>query len=533
MRVSEGRFDENFNLIAKEIMDEALINLDWWAGQVWWFLPNGLEAGPWQLHPSAPASLNKLNDIRASVLNEIPTALYGSPTIVPIEYAEWLPDVRNLRAIGVRQLVVLDIIAEDRPSARMLFIVPTRDSLGQVEQQFLNVSALLLPKMVVRERARTELQYRASHDPLTGLLNRRGLNQLLELAPAVKKTLRAVLFIDLNKFKEVNDLYGHAAGDELLSHVANELAGQIRPTDALARIGGDEFVVVAAEVASPEAAELFAKRLWSAVAAPFTFTNGLTWNGSGSIGVAIWQPGDTYAEALREADALMYRAKKAGGGIEIQSGAAAEDAGRGLEDILTLTPVTDLRSGDAHGFMVSIESVLSLPETEKLGAMIVEVLDAERVDKCKGVWLKLPKGFWLDSERIAGLLEVIRVLAPAIKIDLVLSCASASYESRLVARELMDRFGVGLVLDAFGSGNRDLELLQLLTPAALIVDSLSMQPDDLGGENQTDFDWAVPRSVIAIANVLGVDSVAPLGATASQLKSFENLGCDLWFGTGK
>ena len=114
------------------------------------------------------------------------------------------------------------------------------------------------------------------YDPLTGLLNRRGLNQLLELTPAVKKTLRAVLFIDLNKFKEVNDLFGHATGDELLIHVASELANQIRPTDALARIGGDEFVIVAAGVASPHAAELFAKRLWSAVAAPFTFTNGST-----------------------------------------------------------------------------------------------------------------------------------------------------------------------------------------------------------------------------------------------------------------
>lgn len=532
-RVSEGRFDENFNQIAKEIIDEALLNLDWWAAQVWWFLPNGFDPGPWRLHPSAPASLNQLNGkTPASGLAEAPTALFGSPTLVPIEHAEWLPGVELLRQIGVRQLVVLDIIAEDRPSARLVFIVPTRDSLGPDELQFLHVSALLLPKMVVRERARTELHYRSTHDPLTGLLNRRGLNQLLELTPAVKKTLRAVLFIDLNKFKEVNDLFGHATGDELLIHVASELSNQIRPTDALARIGGDEFVIVAAEVASPHAAELFAKRLWSAVAAPFTFTNGSTWNGSGSIGVALWQPGDTYAEALREADALMYRAKKAGGGIEVQS-ASAEDASANAEDILTFTPISDLRSGEARGCMVAIESVLSLPETQRLAAMIIEKLKSEQVQACSDIWLKLPKGFWLDSERIAGLLQTIQAQSPELTIDLVLSCASASYESRLVARELMDRFDVGLVLDAFGSGNRDLELLQLLTPVALIVDPLSMQPDELGGDDQTDFDWAVPRSVIAIANVLGVDSVAPMAATASQLKSFGNLGCDLWFGLSR
>lgn len=529
-RINEGRFDENLNLIVKEIMDEALGSLGWWAGQLWWFLPNRFEASQWQLHPTAPASLSALNSgIQDFTDSAAPTDYFHEPTLIPIDHATWLPTLGELKSAGVRFLVALDIIADDRPSARMLFIVPSSRSLGSDERQFLKVSSLLLPKMVVRERVRTELQFRATHDPLTGLLNRLGLNQLLQVATVTEKTLRAVLFLDLNKFKEVNDLYGHAIGDELLVHIANALSGQIRPTDAIARIGGDEFVVVAAEVASPEAAEVFAKRLWSAVAEPFTFSNGSTWLGSGSIGVALWLPGETYASALRQADMLMYRAKKSGGGLECQSFSSDPEAAFSSDGLLSITQFSQMGSNQVMGALVTVETVLRLPDTHQLGALIAESLASQSAETFGEIWLKLPKSFWLDGDRIAGLLEVISSQDAELQVHLVLSCASASFESRLVARELMDRFNVGIVLDAFGSGNRDLELLQLLTPVALIVDGLSMIPEQLGGDEQCDFDWAVPRSVVAIANVLGIEAVAPIQASAAQLKSFANLGCDLWF----
>ncbi len=531
-RVSEGRFDENLTLIVKEIMEETLSNLDWWAGQVWWYLPNGLEPGTWHLHANAPASLNRLTaPVKDAPLAQVPTEYFHEPTLMPLAEATWLTTAPMLKSAGVRYIVALDIIADNRPSARLVFIAPSANSLGSDERQFLHASSLLLPKMVVRERVRTELHYRATHDPLTGLLNCLGLNQLLQLAPVAKKNLRAVLFLDLNKFKEVNDQFGHAIGDELLIHIANQLSSQVRPTDALARIGGDEFVIVASEVASREGAEGLAKRLWAAVSEPFQYSNGSSWKGTGSIGVALWQPGDTYAEALRQADMFMYRAKKDGGGIEVQPDIDEADAEATPDDLLSATEFSELETNQARGVMITLETVLRLPDTARLGAMIAERLSTVPAEHQHELWLKLPKSFWLDGERIAGLVEAVRQTGTSAAISLVLSCASASFESRLVARELIDRHSVGIVLDAFGSGNRDLEMLQLLTPVALVVDALSMQPEQWGAPDQTDYDWAVPRSVVAIANVLGIDAVAPVQATGSQLKSFKNLGCDLWFCT--
>lgn len=274
---------------------------------------------------------------------------------------------------------------------------------------------------------------------------------MLQLAPVAKKNLRAVLFLDLNKFKEVNDQFGHAIGDELLIHIANQLSSQVRPTDALARIGGDEFVIVASEVASREGAEGLAKRLWAAVSEPFQYSNGSSWKGTGSIGVALWQPGDTYAEALRQADMFMYRAKKDGGGIEVQPDIDEADAEATPDDLLSATEFSELETNQARGVMITLETVLRLPDTARLGAMIAERLSTVPAEHQHELWLKLPKSFWLDGERIAGLVEAVRQTGTSAAISLVLSCASASFESRLVARELIDRHSVGIVLDAFGS----------------------------------------------------------------------------------
>lgn len=529
IRAAGSRFDENLALIVKEIMDETLVNLDWWAGQLWWFVPNGLVATPWQFHPTAPASLKRLSNIAHELNFETPpSSFFHEPTLMKVDEATWLPSAKVLKAAGVRFLVILDIIAEDRPSARLIFIVQTGHSLGTDERQFLKATSLLLPKMVVRERARTDLQFRATHDPLTGLLNRLGLHQQLNLVPLAKKNLRAVLFIDINNFKQVNDQYGHEIGDELLIYIAGQLSAQIRPTDALARIGGDEFVVVAGEVALPEAAEIFANRLWAAVAEPFVLSNGTSWQGAASIGVALWLPGETYATALRLADMQMYRAKKHDGGVAMQSPTAQPQAAISSGGLLEIHPIMSLLNYEVQGLQVTVQTDLRLPDSLQLGAMVSSQLQSRLLGASHDIWLRLPKSFWLDSDRISELLEVIYQQIQKPQINLVMSCATMSFESRLAAKELVDRFKVGIVLEDFGSGNRDLELLQELEPVALVIDSAAVIPEELNEEVMGVFDWAVPRSVIAIADVLGITAVAPAGANAAQLKSFENLGCKLW-----
>src|SRR5438067_1892355 len=123
----------------------------------------------------------------------------------------------------------------------------------------------------------------------------------------------AVLFVDLDKFKDVNDSLGHPAGDQLLTSVADRLRAVVRPGDTVARLGGDEFAVLAEDVVSEADAAGLASRVLDALAAPFALRSKEMAVGA-SIGVALSSPGDTVDELLRNADVAMYNAKNAGRG---------------------------------------------------------------------------------------------------------------------------------------------------------------------------------------------------------------------------
>ena len=526
--VSQGRFDENLTLMVNEIMMEVLKSLDWWAGQFWWFLPGRFEPSAWQLNPNAPLSLKAINSAPGSPeIRDWPELLYKVPTVINILDATWLPNREELKKLGVRQFVVLDIVADDRPSVRLVFIGPTSSPLTLDANQFLIASALLLPKMVVRERVRTELHFKATHDPLTGLLNRRGLNQLLELSPSARKLLRAVLFIDLDKFKVVNDTFGHHIGDELLIQVANRIVQQIRPTDSIARLGGDEFVIVAAEMASSGAATVLAERIWEALAQPFKFSTGETWHGSGSIGLALWQPGEAYADVLRQADMQMYFAKKSGNRVSFEI-----SADQNVIDEQDLEPIRNTRIeslGDRGfwGTLLTVETFLRSPDSVRLGELIGEKLDLLPDGPGKEIWLSLPKSFWLDGERITTLLEQIAGHTDGAKFKLVIVCETASDEVITLAQEIKNEFPVGFVLNQFGLGSKDFQLLERLSPSALIIDPILMQPNEIDLSDKDQSGWVIPRSILAMSKELGISAVAPLDASANQLKIFSALGCQL------
>jgi diguanylate cyclase (GGDEF)-like protein len=162
-------------------------------------------------------------------------------------------------------------------------------------------------------RARRELEHRAMHDQLTGLPNRELLMDRLSVALARlgrQGTAVGVLFIDLDGFKEVNDVYGHTVGDELLVSVAARLRREVRDGDTVARYGGDEFVVLCEDLVRIEAAQPLAKRLAQAVAQPVSTATTPMLVVQASIGVVVEQNPATSADALvRRADAEMYRVK--------------------------------------------------------------------------------------------------------------------------------------------------------------------------------------------------------------------------------
>ena len=164
------------------------------------------------------------------------------------------------------------------------------------------------------ERVSALSQQAALHDALTGLPNRALISQLLEHAAGRRQrsgATSAVLFVDLDRFKDVNDSYGHRAGDQLLVTIAHRLRQTLRPGDTLARLAGDEFLVLCEELATEDEAEVIASRIRDAVAQPCVL--GDQWTVvTASIGVAFVRPGcDSVDDLLEEADHAMYRDKRA------------------------------------------------------------------------------------------------------------------------------------------------------------------------------------------------------------------------------
>jgi diguanylate cyclase (GGDEF)-like protein len=179
----------------------------------------------------------------------------------------------------------------------------------------------ILATAIGRLRDEEQMRHDALHDPLTGLANRTLLHDRLNHAVAQSERGMGdtcVLFVDLDDFKHVNDDHGHQVGDELLATLGGRLLGAVRPADTVARMGGDEFVVVCENIDLPAALTL-SDRLEVAIAEPIR-AGGAEHRLSASIGIALGRGGAGDA-LLRNADAAVYRAKAAGGArVEVFSG---------------------------------------------------------------------------------------------------------------------------------------------------------------------------------------------------------------------
>jgi len=194
-------------------------------------------------------------------------------------------------------------------------------ALSSDELLFLKAGANILADAITRLRAEQDTRHRALHDPLTGLPNRAlFLDRLtVALSQCSHVGMLAVLFLDLDHFKLINDSRGHSAGDELLQSLAARLAGMMRPGDTLARFGGDEFCIVCGGLGSEDDAVRIAQRLLEELSLPISLTTGEHFV-SASIGISLATGALRPAEDLiREADAAMYRAKDGGRGLDLRA----------------------------------------------------------------------------------------------------------------------------------------------------------------------------------------------------------------------
>ncbi len=220
-----------------------------------------------------------------------------------------------LRALaGENVSFTLDYPGPEGPTWLELTCIPLRLE-GEAVDGFVGIAQDITPQRREQDRL-TELSQR---DPLTGLLNRSGFERVIErqIADGRGATL-GLLYIDLDSFKPVNDLHGHATGDRLLQFVARRLGGLVRPADAVARLGGDEFVVLLSSVGSTANCQAIADKVVASIGTPFD-VDGLRLRIGASVGMAFGiEPGGDGNQLIRRADAALYRAKASGRGRHAQ-----------------------------------------------------------------------------------------------------------------------------------------------------------------------------------------------------------------------
>ena len=222
----------------------------------------------------------------------------------------------EVEAAGLRACWASPVIVAD-DAATLACVVVWRDVAGVpwVSQKVSLERATQLTALALTRRLHeARLVHAALHDTLTGVPNRAKFFDHLEQVASAGERGTAVLYLDLDGFKQVNDREGHAVGDELLKVVTDRITANIRPHDLLARLGGDEFAIVCADLGSPKEAEIVAQRLVTAVGEP-ALIEGRTIQVGLSVGVALaGRDGETAARLVEDADAALYEAKQAGKG---------------------------------------------------------------------------------------------------------------------------------------------------------------------------------------------------------------------------
>src|SRR3954469_12120480 len=419
------------------------------------------------------------------------------------------------------------------------------------------VSHTDVTERVVGERA---LAWQASHDELTGLANRSRMLELIGEAltdPDTRTT--ALLHLDLDGFKTVNDSLGHQVGDALLRQVAYRLVEQVRPGDAVGRLAGDQFLVLAREVDSNEAAAL-ALRLQSSFIAPFP-AEGLAVPLSASIGVAVAEPGAEAHGLLADADSAMYAARGSGRdrvrlftpGLREAARWRLEVATRlrdGAIDQLVVhyQPVVRLDSGAIEGVealvrwqhpergLLSPDSFLSVAEeTGQLIPMTRWLLQETCRNAAQWAADGLPLRIAVNiSARHFATETLVRDVRAALRdsglppeqLTLELTETSLAEDPARAEDQLavLRSFGVRVAIDDFGTGWSSLAQLLALPIGTLKIDRslLTAAEQVVAGDS-----GAVLAAIVALTRTLGIRSVAEGVETPEHLRLVRQAGCDL------
>lgn len=444
-----------------------------------------------------------------------------------------------------------------------------RRSPSRSHERLVEMVVHLAAIAIDRKRFETKLAHQAHHDPLTGLPNRVLFLEFLVLALARARRYRsqvAVLFMDLDRFKVVNDSLGHDAGDELLVGLSERLRSVLRPGDTVARFGGDEFVILCEDLSGPEAKQQaveVAERLLDVIQQPFHL-DGDEHFLSASIGIALAVTGDDRPEALlRDADAAMYRAK---------------DRGKGrwelFDETMRVTAMVRLetenalhRAIDRGEFRLFYQPVMSIADGSCTGVEALVrwqypnrglVAPHEFIQLAEETGLVIPLGGWVLSEacrqaarwhaerldndpfQVAVNLSARQLAHPDLvdSVDRALKATGADpswlcleitesvlmddVDATIGAVKRLKGLGVDLAIDDFGTGYSSLGYLKRFPVDLVKVDRSFV--DGLGSDPE---DSAIVAAVVSLGHALGLRVVAEGVETEQQLSELVALECDL------
>jgi diguanylate cyclase (GGDEF)-like protein len=414
--------------------------------------------------------------------------------------------------------------------------------------------------VTVSHSMQERLAHTAFHDALTGLPNRAlFLDRLTHCIARARRNPRyrfAVLFIDVDDFKLINDSLGHGAGDALLVAVARRLTECARPGDTVARIGGDEFTVLLEPVESQSDAESIAERLRSVIHGPVDL-NGHASLVSTSVGIAFASPDyNDPLDMMRDADTAMYHAKRMGPGRQRMFDQAMRDSAlrrlrvetelrRALETqslLVYYQPIVNLESGSVEGFealvrlravtgeFISPAEFIPLAESQGLVDAILELVLEDAVTRLASWSAHHPETYISVNvsarsvqpalvDRITRVVERSRIAPNRLKLELTESLLVGSNPSVLTTLETLRRLGVGLYIDDFGTGYSSLSYLHQFKVDRIKLDRTFVLA--LEGQRMPD----IVETIVTLSRRIGAAVIAEGIETPTHLEALRALGC--------